>query len=326
LLEVRGNNYDVVYLSFYWVAMLFIRKIRRRLPSAIIYVDSHDIHFLRTRREADLHKDRAHRQRAEQTKVDELGVYARADAVLTVTELDRQTLLKELPGATVFLMPNAHDVVPVEQGYPERKDLLFVGGFNHTPNVDAMLYFCREIFPKVKECIPGIKLWIVGSNPTEEVKALADDSVTVTGWVKDTRPYLDKCRVSIAPLRYGAGMKGKVGEAMCHGLPVITTSVGSEGMGIIDGKHALVADGINAWVEQIVRLYNDEELWKRLSANGQELMSERYGSDAMLKRAQHILEFRSRQEIANQSPLPAARRKPSDDVSVSIIIVTYNQV
>lgn len=326
LLEVRGNNYDVVYLSFYWVAMLFIRKIRRRLPSAIIFVDSHDIHFLRTRREAELHRDREHRAKAEQTKIDELGVYSRADAVLTVTELDKQALLKELPAATVFLMPNAHDVVPVEAGFQGRKDLLFVGGFNHTPNVDAMLYFCSEIFPRVKEKIPDVKLWIVGSNPPESVKALGSESVTVTGWVTDTKPYLDQSRISIAPLRYGAGMKGKVGEAMCHGLPVITTSSGSEGMSIVNGEHAIVVDRPDEWVGQIVRLYRDEELWKKLSANGQALMSKQYGSDEMLKRTQHVLGFGSREEAAALSPFPAARMKSRADVSVSIIIVTHNQV
>jgi GT2 family glycosyltransferase/tetratricopeptide (TPR) repeat protein len=326
LLEVRKNNYDVVYLSFYWVAQMFIRKIRRRMPTALIYVDSHDIHFLRTQREAELHKDRLHRVRAEQTKIEELGVYARADAVLTVTDLDRQALLKELPAATVLLMPNAHDVVPVEKGFDGRKDLLFVGGFNHTPNVDAMLYFCREIFPKVRRRIPDIKLWIVGSNPTEEVKALAGDAISVTGWVKETKPYLDACKISIAPLRYGAGMKGKVGEAMCHGLPVVTTSVGSEGMGIVNNEHALVVEKVDEWVEQIVRLYNDGDLWRHLSAKGQELMSQRYGSDEMLTRARRIMELNTREEVAALSPVPSARRKASDDVSVSIIIVTYNQV
>jgi GT2 family glycosyltransferase/Flp pilus assembly protein TadD len=326
LLEVRGNNYDVAYLSFYWVAQLFIRKIRRRMPAALIYVDSHDIHFLRTKREAELHKDRAHRALAEQTKVEELGVYSRADAVMTVTELDRQALLKELPAATVLLMPNAHDVVPVEKGFEERKDLLFVGGFNHTPNVDAMVYFCREIFPKVRRRIPDIKLWIVGSNPTEEIKALASDAITVTGWVKDTKPYLDASRISIAPLRYGAGMKGKVGEAMCHGLPVVTTSVGSEGMGIVNNEHALVVDRPDEWVNEIARLYNDADLWQRLSAKGQELMSAQYGSDEMLKRVRHVFSFQSREDLAGLSQLPSARRKAIDDVSVSIIIVTYNQV
>jgi GT2 family glycosyltransferase/Flp pilus assembly protein TadD len=326
LLEVRNNNYDVVYLSFYWVAMLFIRKIRRRLPSAIVYVDSHDIHFLRTKREAELHKDRAHIARAKQTKIEELGVYSRADAVLTVTELDKQALLKELPEATVFLMPNVHDVVPVECGFHERRDLLFVGGFNHAPNVDSMLYFCREVFPKVREKIPGMKLWIVGSNPPGEVKALANDSVMVTGWVKDTKPYLDRCRISIAPLRYGAGMKGKVGEAMCHGLPVITTSVGSEGMGIANDEHAIIVDRVDEWVDQIVRLYNDEKLWNKLSANGQALMSKHYGSEEMLRRAKHILSFNSRNEVAALSPLPATRMKTSLDVSVSIVVVTYNQL
>ena len=324
-LEVFNNNYDIVYLSFYWVAALFIKNIRKRLPESIIYVDSHDIHFLRTKREAELYKDIKHLRIAEQTRIEEIAVYNRADAVMTVTELDRQALLMELPNKPVFLMPNVHDVVPTEKGFDQRKDLLFVGGFNHTPNVDAMIYFCNDIFPKVKEKIPEIKLWIVGSNPSDEVKALANESVIVTGWVKDTKPYLDQSRISIAPLRYGAGMKGKVGEAMSHGLPVITTSVGSEGMGIVNGEHAVVVDDNYDWVEQITNLYYNEELWKKLSQNGQSLMAKLYGSDEMLNRANYILNFRSRKEIAELSPEPEKGKSIYNDLSVTIVIVTYNQ-
>ncbi len=296
-LEITSKGYDIIYFSFYWVAIHFIDKIAKRLPNAIIYVDSHDIHFLRTQREAELYGDEAHILRARQTKIDELGVYSKADAVLTVTEQDKDALTGELPGKPVFLMPNVHDVVPRERDFRDRKDLLFVGGFNHTPNVDAMIYFCKEIFPKVRERLPELRLWIVGSNPPNEVKSLESESVTVTGWVDKTKPYLDSCRVSIAPIRYGAGMKGKIGEAMSHGLPVITTQVGGEGMGIINGEQALVADSVDEWVEAIERLYTNQELWNRLSENGQRLMAERYSSETMRRRAEKLLSFTSKEAL-----------------------------
>lgn len=319
-LEINSKRYDIVYFSFYWVAIHFIDQISRRLPNAMIYVDSHDIHFLRTQREAELYGDEVHVLRAKQTKIDELAVYSKADAVLTVTEQDRDVLARELAHKPVFLMPNVHDVIKRERGFDERKDLLFVGGFNHTPNVDAMLYFCKEIFPKVKERLPGVRLWIVGSNPTNEVKNLRNASVTVTGWVDKTKPYLDSCRISIAPIRYGAGMKGKIGEAMSHGLPVITTQIGGEGMGIVNGEHALVADSVDEWVEAIARLYNDPELWNRLSTNGQHLMSERYSSDTMRKRAERLLAFESKEELhASSGDAASSQREHGVDRSVETV-------
>jgi GT2 family glycosyltransferase/glycosyltransferase involved in cell wall biosynthesis len=325
MLEIYNNNYDIVYFAFYWVANLFMRNVKRRLPNAIVYVDSVDIHFLRKQREAELHNDKKYLLAAEKTKIEELLVYARADAVITVTEEDKKVLNKELPGKPVFIIPNVHDIIPTNVGFGERRDLLFVGGFNHLPNVDAMLYFCKEIFPKVKEKIPDIKLWIVGSNPTEEVKALANGSVIVTGWIDDTKPYLDKCRISIAPLRYGAGMKGKVGEAMSQGLPVITTQVGSEGFGIINSEHAIEVDKTNEWVEKTVNLYNDEKLWKKLSSNGQALMAGKYGSERMISFTQKILEIKSKDEIAAMSKYSYKNMIVFNDVRITIIIITYNQ-
>jgi GT2 family glycosyltransferase/Flp pilus assembly protein TadD len=325
-LEVYRDNYDIVYLAFHWVAALFIKELRRRLPKAIIFVDSIDIHFLRKRREAELSNDRKQIAMAEHVKREELAAYARADAVITVTEDDRQVLLKELPYKPSFVMPNVHDIVPTDVGFNERKDLLFVGGFNHAPNVDCMLYFCHEIFPRVQKAIPGIKLWIVGSNPTNEVKALADESVIVTGWVKDTKPYLDQSRISVVPLRYGAGMKGKVGEALSHGLPVITTPVGSEGMGIINGDHAIVVESVDEWIDHIKRLYHNEALWNRLSKNGQDLISSQYGSDKIRERARHMFSFQSREDLAAQSPCPSKNTFTYANGITSIVILTYNQL
>jgi O-antigen biosynthesis protein len=325
MLEVQNNNYDIVYFAFYWVANLFIRDVKKRLSNAIVYVDSVDIHFLRKQREAELYKEQKYNATAEKTKSEELLVYARSDAVITVTEDDKKVLNKELPTKPVFIIPNVHEIIPNKISFKERKDLLFVGGFNHTPNVDSMLYFCREIFPKVKEKISGIKLWIVGSNPTDEVKALANESVIVTGWVNDTKPYLDKCKISVAPLRYGAGMKGKVGEALSNGLPVITTKVGSEGMGLINDENAIEAEKVDDWVKQIIRLYNDEVLWNKLSANGQALISGKYSSDKMIEYTKKVMEIKSRVELGELYRHSFKNMIVYNDVRITIVIITYNQ-
>src|SRR5262249_38799860 len=142
-----------------------------------------------------------------------------------------------------------------------RGSLLFVGGFQHAPNADAVLWFVREVRPRLLRIVPDIEVVLVGSSPPPEIRAFVESiGVRLTGYVPDTAPYLDRAWVSIAPLRYGAGMKGKVGEAMAAGLPVVTTSIGAEGMELEDGVTALVADTPEAFAEAVRRLCTDDAL------------------------------------------------------------------
>ena len=126
-----------------------------------------------------------------------------------------------------------------------------------------MSYFVKEILPLIRQDIPGVVFYMVGSHITETVQALASQDVVAVGYVPDLTPYLDGCRVFVAPLRYGAGMKGKIGQSMGFGLPVVTTSIGAEGMGLIDGEHILIADSPAAFARAVVRLYTDDLLWER---------------------------------------------------------------
>ena len=154
--------------------------------------------------------------------------------------------------------------------YAERAGVVFVGNFRHTPNVDAAVHFVAETWPLVRAALPGVRLSLVGTAPPPAVQALAGPDVDVTGWVPETRPYLDAARVSIAPLRFGAGVKGKIAEALACGLPVVTTTIGAEGMDLVDGEHALVADAPQAFADAVVRLHRDSALWERVAARGHE--------------------------------------------------------
>lgn len=278
---LSSRRYDAVMLSFWYLAEEVLDDVRRFAPGASVLVDTVDVHWVRERREAELHGDGALLARAEQTKERELAVYRRADTLVAVTEDDRQALLAELPGAAVHVVPNVHEPGPTAPGPDGRQGLLFVGNFRHTPNVDAVRFLCAEVFPRVREELPGATLTIVGDAAPPEVLALAGPDVTVTGWVPSVEPYLRSARVSVAPLRYGAGLKGKIGEALAAGLPVVTTSVGAEGMGLEDGAAALVADDPAAFAAAIVRLHADDELWRALSTAGPALVSERYGRGAV---------------------------------------------
>jgi glycosyltransferase involved in cell wall biosynthesis len=180
------------------------------------------------------------------------------------------------------VLPNVHAVYPpADPAMAMPNSMVFVGGFQHEPNVDAMLYFCGEVMPLIKKQIPNARLSIVGSNPPAAIQALASESIDVTGYVPDTTPYLEKSSVSIAPLRYGAGMKGKIGEAMSHGLPVVTTSVGAEGFGMTPGEHILVGDSAAEFAEHVIRLMQDQTLHERIRLAGWEFIRSRYSVDAV---------------------------------------------
>jgi Glycosyltransferase len=172
-----------------------------------------------------------------------------------------------------------------ERTFAERKDIVFVGGFQHTPNVDAVQYFVKEIMPLLRKKLPGVRFYAVGSKPPAEIKALESADVIITGFIQDLTSFLEKMRVSVAPLRYGAGIKGKIGTAMAVGLPVVATTMAAEGMGLMDGDNICMADGAEAFANAIAGIYKNEALWSRISRDGLAFSERAWGADS----AQRIL-------------------------------------
>ncbi len=203
----------------------------------------------------------------------------KSDVTLVVSPVEKALLAELVPEARVMILSNIHEPVDGGRPFAERAGLVFIGGFQHPPNVDAVLWYAQEILPRVRAQLPGVTTYIVGSKVTEAVKALAAEDVVVTGYVPDVTPYLNGCRVSIAPLRYGAGVKGKVNSAMSHGLPVVATPASVEGMHLEPGADVLVAEDPLGFADAIVRLYRDEALWNRLSAGGRENIRRHFSRD-----------------------------------------------
>ncbi|HTA30996.1 MAG TPA: glycosyltransferase, partial [Candidatus Cybelea sp.] len=289
---LRDSQYDTVILSFWYIAQQYLSLIRACSPASRLLIDTVDVHFLRERRQAELYPDPKLRQQAEITYVNELKIYRQADALITVTEDDRQALLKEIPESRIFVVPNIHDLAKDVSPVNNRQGLLFVGGFAHLPNLDAVLYFHHEIWPRVLRRVPAARWTIVGNNPPPAVQALACASIQVTGYVPSVEPYLRSNLISVAPLRYGAGMKGKIGEALAHGLPVVITSIGAEGMGLKNGDGgALVADDPETFAAHIARLYADSELWNRLSAEGRRHMELNFTPQCIAQRLATLLDW-----------------------------------
>lgn len=278
--------WDVVLFEFYQPARQMLDEVRFRQPKARMVIDSVDVHFRRFAAKANLTGTKADREAALRVRTEELDIYGRADAVIVVTEDDRATLSDALPGVPMLVLPNVHAICPFVSSSASAADsLIFVGGFLHEPNIDAMIYFCSEVLPLIRRTVPGVRLRIVGSNPPEAIRGLADDAVEVTGYVPETAPYLAASRISIAPLRYGAGMKGKIGEAMAHGLPVVTTAVGAEGFGLTPGEDILVGDTAEAFAGHVLRLLRDRDLYESVRLSGWQFIRSHYSLEAVEKLA-----------------------------------------
>ena len=262
-----NNTFAAAWIEFYYMAEDYLPSIRILRPRCPIIIDSVDIHYFRENLEYNITNNSEDLERAIRTKNRELPVYKKADLVIAVTEEDARILQNDCPDINIDIIPNIHEIPETNTGGKDKNSLLFVGGFAHRPNVDAVIYFCREILPLVKIKIPQITLTIIGSNIPEEIKKLANGHVKVLGYVPSVTPYLQKSYVSIAPLRYGAGMKGKIGEAMAHGIPIVTTSVGVQGMDLVHRENIMIADTPKHFAESIVELITDCKLYHKLSAN-----------------------------------------------------------
>jgi glycosyltransferase involved in cell wall biosynthesis len=270
---------DAVLLETYRAAESWLDCLRLLNPALPIIIDSVDLHYLREQRMAEFEPRQTTPQRALEIRTRELAMYGKADAVITVSEHERALLLKELPGLDVAVVSNIHDVdgpaMTRESRIPD--SMLFVGGFGHSPNVDAVLFFCQAILPLIRRALPSGRVWIVGSSPTEKVLALnALPGVEVLGYVQDLDHYLRTAWVSIAPLRYGAGVKGKIGEAMAAGLPVVTTPTGAEGMRLENRVTAMIADSAQEFADAVTELSRNRVLHATIARNGLEHVRRAY--------------------------------------------------
>lgn len=295
---------DVVFFEFYFTALQWLDVVRLLSPSARVIVDSVDVHFRRLEAKARLTNQPTDAAHASQVKVDEISVYRRADVVIAVTDDDAKLLTSDATATRITIIPNIH-VIHKPVALSVKPMLSFVGGFAHDPNADAVLYFCKEIFPIIRSAVPDVVFKVIGNDPPPEVLALSDESIKILGYVADTTPHLRATLVSVAPLRYGAGMKGKVGEAMSLGLPVVTTSVGAEGFGLSPGMNVLIGDTPALFADMVIRLIQDHELRKRIGLGGHRLMREKYSEPVV---AQQVVELFQSLTSQSAKSLPRFKR------------------
>jgi O-antigen biosynthesis protein len=303
-LETIAPRLSTVILSRPHVASRWLDTVREYAPSATVVYDTVDLHWLREARRnaigvpstdaAGVNNGQANAlgSRARALRELELAMARATDTTLVVSDSERTQIEHDVPGVNVLVVPTVHDVEPVVPPPTNRSGILFVGGFQHPPNIDAAVRLVKEVMPAVWRAVGAVRVTIVGPNPPPEVQALASPQVDVTGWVEDLRPLLDGARVMVAPLRYGAGMKGKITQALSVGLPVVTTPIGAEGLESEndDGDCLLVAGDQRELAAHVIEVYRDDELWRRLSRAGQTLIAERCSTAVVSERLGQLLD------------------------------------
>ena len=280
-LREHGPRFDTIMVSRHYVAREFLPLLRAHAPQARVVFDSVDLHYLREQRAAEVANDPTMERAAQRTRALELEVIARSDATIVVSVVEQALLARDAPGAHVEILSNLHQLSGSGAAFAQRHDLVFVGGFRHPPNVDAVYWFVRSVFPLVRQRLPDVRFHCIGGDVVAEIQALAnEENVVIHGHVADIAPYMEGCRIALAPLRYGAGVKGKVNLSMAHGQPVVATSCAVEGMHLNDGHDVLVADSAADFAAAIIRLYSDEALWTTLRDNGRTNVSRHFSLDA----------------------------------------------
>lgn len=278
------SYFDVFYLNRPHITIKYIDIIKEHARGKIIYY-GHDLHFLRTRREYELSGDKKHLEESEKWKEQEFYIMRQADMNYYPSALERDEIHKlderiPVKAITAYVFEEFKNL---NYNARSREGLIFVGGFGHGPNLDAVKWFLDKIYPEVYRRTSA-PFYIVGSRAPEEIACIQMDGVIFKGFVTEDELHdlYRRCRIAVVPLRYGAGVKGKVIEALYNGIPVITTSVGAEGISGIE-KAAAIQDTEEELIQSICSLYVSEEKLTRMSQQGMELVKASFSTEAVWK-------------------------------------------
>lgn len=290
-LAARGRSLDLVVLSRLETATATRNLVETHAPQARTVYDTVDLHFVRRFRAAKLTGNLPMLKAAVETKQAELAIIRWADCVLVVSRDEMDVLGTECPEAKTMMLSIIHEVHPPTREFDEREGIVFIGAFPFHPNVDAMEYYDDQIRPLLASKLAGVTTTVIGSSPPESLLSRADHEFVITGFVPEVGSHFERARLSIAPLRYGAGVKGKVILSMSYGVPVVGTTVAAEGIPMLNGGGMSVADDPESFAAAIVELYHDRSLWNRRSANSVQTVEEHFSIAAARNCIAQMLAF-----------------------------------
>jgi len=276
--KLAQHAYDVVHL-FGGVQVYEYHALAAPLPNVIVPYESYSLWLERAIREARTPLARAAAQmRRGMARRFERFMFTRYDRVVVLTDRDAEALRALNPATPTVTIPNGVDLdFFTPTGYePDEPALLFTGNYDYPPNLDAALRLVRDIFPRVRQAVPGARLTLVGGNPPAALRAWASDDVLIPGRVPDLRPYFECALVYVSPLRLGAGIKNKVLETLAMQTPLVATPLSCDGIPVEDGRHVLLATRDDEFVERIVALLRDPARRAMLAQSGRRLVEEQF--------------------------------------------------
>ncbi|MFZ5569091.1 MAG: class I SAM-dependent methyltransferase [Thermodesulfobacteriota bacterium] len=282
-LEAHGQRFELVMIYRPHCAAAHVHLVRRFCPRAKIVYNTVDLHYLREERQAAVENSAALAEQAARTKELELSVIRRVDATILLSPVEKELLLREagVTPESLFVIPLIRGDFPgADAGFEERRGVVFIGGFQHRPNVDAVIWFGTEIWPLIRKKLPQVECFVIGKNAPQAVLDLSGGGISILGHVPDIAPRFSACRIAVAPIRYGAGLKGKVVTSLGYGVPCVATTMAVEGTGLRDGEEILIADDPAAFARAVVNLHEQQELWNHLSVNGRAYIQRRYSLEA----------------------------------------------
>ena len=286
----RGMEFDLVYITRYDVAEDVLESIKKH-TSAKLVLNNADLHFLRELRAA-LSSNNDPLDIPFQTRERELSVMRSVDAILSYNDIEHSVIASHnMETENIFKCPWVLSKKPAPVSFEKRNGIAFLGGFNHLPNREAVIYFVDNVMPGLRERLPDVEFNIYGSKVTPEIEQLAGDGVVVKGYVKSLADVFDNCRVFVAPLLSGAGIKGKVLESISYGVPCVLSPVAVESTGLVHGVSTLVAESNEDWIEYIARLYNDEKLWNETSISSGSLVDSLYSHENGIENMRQMMSY-----------------------------------
>jgi GT2 family glycosyltransferase/glycosyltransferase involved in cell wall biosynthesis len=299
-LRQSGDLFDIILLFRNEVSFPAIELIFQYAPRAKILYHVSDLHFLREARQAEL--EGSDQRLVRRTQAREIYSVIASNLTIVHSDYEKEILAKSAPESAVYVFPWILDTKPVEKGFDERAGIAFLGGYGHPPNIDAVLYFVEKIWPKIHAARPDISFYVYGSRAPQEIFELDGKmNIHVIGYLDDLNDCFGNIRVSVAPLRYGAGLKGKVAMAMAYGVPVVATSCAAEGMRLRDDENILVRDNEDDFAEAVLQLYDDKQLWNRLSAASLSYIDQGYSTEKGIARVGEIIDLVLNNERANEA-------------------------
>ncbi len=273
---VSREDFDIIMCEFASMGLFDLDT------DAIRIMDAHNIEYDNFRRMSTLDwsfiRKKFYEREYEKCLKEEVKAFQRHDAIFATSKRDIGIIGSHVPETPGFVIPNGVDSSFFTPGDTESEpfSMVFTGAMKYVPNFDGIIKFLDEIFPRIKEKVPGAKIYVVGSNPPSKLKAYESDSVIITGFVDDVRPYIDRASVYVVPLYMGSGTRLKVVEALSMQIPVVSTSIGCEGIEVNDNEHLIIRDDSREFADAVLNLFEDENMRRNLVENGYEVVKRKY--------------------------------------------------